>query len=265
MWQRPSGVALEPPLKVEFTYSDGKVQAHKVFTLGTNYEIHAEISAIEEGAICPVEVAGRAGFGATPAASAGSYLLLGVYGSIGDLTRCPKEADDRLACSPDPLPNRRHGGPLLAGIFLPDFPDETFRIEPADLDPTDWSGKDSDKPSPLEAQLGEAQPKPLPFECSWGRKTWMVLRTKSPRWIPGRLRMVRFCCQTSFLGLRFIYDRWVHNYGWANCDPGPSSSTRHVSPEIEKVSGSAQEMQRISPLVKSIQDKYKSVKFNDPS
>ena len=53
----PSGGPLKPPVKVEFTYSDGKVQAHKVFTFGTGYEIRAEVSVVEGGHYLPIQIA----------------------------------------------------------------------------------------------------------------------------------------------------------------------------------------------------------------
>ena len=81
----PTGATLKPPVKVEFTYSDGKVQAHKSFTLGTGYDVHAEVSVVEAGRYLPVEVAWPGGFGdhSLPPATMNT-LTQGVYGSLGD-------------------------------------------------------------------------------------------------------------------------------------------------------------------------------------
>jgi len=66
-----------------------------------------------------------------------------------------------------------------------------------------------------------------------------------------------------FLGLVYIYDHWVHNYGWAIVILTLSINFAMFPLKLKSIR-SAQEMQRIAPLIKSIQDKYKNVKFNDP-
>ena len=260
-----SAAPLKPPVKVEFTYSDGKVQAHKVFTFGTGYEFHAEVSVIAGGQYLPLQVAWPGGFGdhSLPPASI-STLAQGVYGSIGDLTTVAqrKLTTDRLVPAPFQLAGLEDR--YFAGIFLPDSLDETFRLGRQTWTPTDWTGKDSDKPSPLFAQLGQLQPKPLTFRMFVGPKNLDVLRTEKPPldslvdfgWFA-------FVAKPLFFGLRFIYERWVHNYGWAIVILTVLINFALFPLKLKSIR-SAQEMQRIGPLVKSIQDKYKSVKFNDP-
>jgi YidC/Oxa1 family membrane protein insertase len=262
----PSGVTLKPPVKVEFTYSDGKVQAHKAFTLGTGYEVHAEVSVVEAGRYLPMEVAWPGGFGdhsLLPALI--NTHALGVYGSVGDLSTVAqsKLKADRLVPAPFQLAGLEDR--YFAGIFLPDFPDETFlRLGRQTWTPTDWNGKDSDKPSPLFAQLGQAQPKPLAFRMFVGPKDLEVLRAEKPPldslvdfgWFA-------FIAKPLFLGLRFIYERWTHNYGWAIVLLTVFINFALFPLKLKSIR-SGQEMQRIAPLIKSIQDKYKGTKFNDP-
>ena len=152
----------------------------------------------------------------------------------------------------------------FAGIFLPDSADENFRLSGQVWTPTDWSGKDSDRPRPIRAQIGEAQAKPLAFRLFVGPKDLGVLRAEKPPldslvdfgWFS-------FVAKPLFLGLRFIYDRWVHNYGWAIVILTVLINFAMFPLKLKSIR-SAQEMQRVAPLVKSIQDKYKSTKFNDP-
>jgi YidC/Oxa1 family membrane protein insertase len=66
-----------------------------------------------------------------------------------------------------------------------------------------------------------------------------------------------------FLGLRFIYDHWVHNYGWAIVILTLLINFAMFPLKLKSIH-SAQQMQRIAPLQKSISDKYKHLKFNDP-
>jgi YidC/Oxa1 family membrane protein insertase len=261
----PSGAPLKPPVKIEFTYSDGKVQARKVFTFGTGYEVHAEVSVIEGGHYLPVEVAWPGGFGdhSLPPAIINT-LAQGVYGSIGDLTTVAqrKLTADRLVPAPFQLAGLEDR--YFAGIFLPDSPNETFRLGRQTWTPTDWTGKDSDKPSPLFAQLGQALPKPVAFRMFLGPKDLDVLRAEKPQldslvdfgWFA-------FVAKPLFLGLRLIYERWVHNYGWAIVILTVLINFALFPLKLKSIR-SGQEMQRIAPLVKSIQDKYKNTKFNDP-
>jgi YidC/Oxa1 family membrane protein insertase len=261
----PSGVMLKPPVKVEFTYSDGKVQAHKAFTLGTGYEVHAEVSVVEGGRYLPMEVAWPGGFGDHSLAPASiNAHALGVYGSVGDLTTVaqPKLKADRLVPGPFQLAGLEDR--YFAGIFLPDSSDETFRLGRQTWTPTDWNGKDSDKPSPLYAQLGQVQPKPLAFRMFVGPKDLEVLRAEKPPldslvdfgWFA-------FVAKPLFLGLRFIYERWVHNYGWAIVLLTVFINFALFPLKLKSIR-SGQEMQRVAPLIKSIQDKYKGTKLNDP-
>ena len=261
----PSGVTLKPPVKIEFTYSDGKVQARKAFTLGTGYEVHAEVSVVEGGRYLPVEVTWPGGFGdhSLPPAVVNT-LTLGVYGSLGDLTTVAqrKLTTDRLVPAPFQLAGLEDR--YFAGIFLPDSSDETFRLGRQTWTPTDWQGKDADRPSPLYAQLGQAQAKPLTFRIFVGPKDLEVLRAEKPPldslvdfgWFA-------FIAKPLFLGLRFIYERWTHNYGWAIVLLTVFINFALFPLKLKSIR-SGQEMQRIAPLIKSIQDKYKGTKFNDP-
>jgi len=261
----PSGGLLKPPIKLEFTYSDGKVQARKVFTFGTGYEIHAEVSVVQGGHYLPVQVVWPGGFGDHSLSSAIiNSLTQGVYGSIGDLTTVAqgKLSADRMVPAPIQLAGLEDR--YFAGIFLPASPDETFRLGRQTWTPTGWTGKDSDKPSPIFAQLGEAQPKPLAFRMFVGPKALDVLRAEKPP-LDSLVDFGWFSivAKPLFLGLRFIYDHWVHNYGWAIVILTVFINFAMFPLKLKSIR-SAQEMQRIAPLVKSIQDKYKHLKFNDP-
>ena len=66
-----------------------------------------------------------------------------------------------------------------------------------------------------------------------------------------------------FIGLRYIYDHWVHNYGWAIVLLTLIITTAMFPLKLKSLR-SAQEMQKVAPIIKGIQDKYKNYKFNDP-
>ena len=261
----PAEGALRPPVKLEFTYSDGKVQAHKTFAFGTGYEVHAEISVIEGGHYLPVEVGWPGGFGDHSLAPVliNTYTL-GVYGSIGDLTTVAQRKLTADRSIPAPLQLAGLEDRYFAGIFLPDSPDESFRLGRQTWTPTDWTGKDSDKPSPIFAQVGEALPKPLAFRMFVGPKNLELLGAERPPLDSlVDFGFFGFIGKPLFLGLRFIYEHWMHNYGWAIVILTVFINFAMFPLKLKSIR-SAQEMQRIMPLQKSIQEKYKHLKFNDP-
>jgi YidC/Oxa1 family membrane protein insertase len=261
----PSSATLKPPVKVVFTFSDGTVRAQKVFTFSPDYDVRAEVSAMQGGRYLPVTVAWPGGFGdhSLPPATINT-LTLGVYGSIGDLTTAAQRKLTTARLVPGPLQIAGLEDRYFAGIFFPGSPEDSFRLGREPWTPTDWAGKESDRPSPIDAQLGEPQPEPLDFRLFVGPKSLDVLRAEKPPldslvdfgWFA-------FVAKPLFLGLRFIYDRWVHNYGWAIVILTVFINLAMFPLKLKSIR-SAQEMQRVAPLVKSIQDKYKSVKFNDP-
>ena len=261
----PTGTALKPPVKLEFSYSDGRVQVRKVFSFETGYDLHAEVSVVDGGHYRPVEVMWPGGFGDHSLAPAiiNTYAM-GVYGAIGDLTTVAQRKLSADRSIPPPLQLAGLEDRYFAGVFLPDSPDETFNLGRQTWTPTDWSGKDSDKPSPMFEQLAEEREKPLAFRMFVGPKNLDVLRAQNPP-LDSLVDFGWFAlvAKPLFLGLRYIYDHWVHNYGWAIVILTVLINFAMFPLKLKSIR-SAQEMQRIAPLVKSIQDKYKSVKFNDP-
>jgi len=261
----PTGTALEPPVKLEFSYSDGTVQVRKVFTFEKGYDLNAEVSVVEGGHYRPVEVTWPGGFGDHSLAPAiiNTYAM-GVYGAIGNLTTVAQRKLSADRSVPAPLQLAGLEDRYFAGIFVPDSPDETFKLGRQTWTPTDWSGKDSDKPSPIIAQLGEEGEKPLAFRMFVGPKNLDVLRAQHPP-LDSLVDFGWFAlvAKPLFLGLVYIYDHWVHNYGWAIVILTLLINFAMFPLKLKSIR-SAQEMQRIAPLIKSIQDKYKNVKFNDP-
>ena len=72
-----------------------------------------------------------------------------------------------------------------------------------------------------------------------------------------------FVAKPLFMALHYIYERWPHNYGWAIVLLTIIITIATFPLKLKSIR-SAQKMQKIAPLVKSIQDRYKEYKFNDP-
>ena len=261
----PSGASLTAPVKMDFTYSDGAIRARKQFSFGPGYEVHVEVSVFDGQRYLPVEVTWPGGFGdhSLPPGmkDAVSRAVYSTQEKIEAVDQ-KKVNEDRLI--PGPLELAGLEDRYFVDIFLPDSPDEGFRIGRRAWSPPDWKGKEEDKPKPLVAMLGSPQPKALGFRLFVAPKDLDVLRSAKPRLD----RLVdfgwfSFVAKPLFLALRYIYDHWVHNYGWAIVMLTVIINLAMFPLKLKSIR-SAQEMQRIAPLVKSIQDRYKQYKFNDP-
>jgi YidC/Oxa1 family membrane protein insertase len=153
---------------------------------------------------------------------------------------------------------------FFAGIFLPDFPDIKGRITREVWTPPDWKGEDKDKPKLLDVSLLSSSEKPLDFRLFVAPKDLSVLRAMNPP-LDSLVDFGWFSiiAKPLFICLHYINDHWVHNYGWAIVLL-TFIITMAMFPLKLKSLRSAQEMQKVQPIIKGIQDKYKNYKFNDP-
>ena len=259
-----SGTTLSAPVILTFTYSDGKVQAKKQFYFGADYVSKVGVSVIDGQSDVPVEVTWPGGFGDHSLTSAAieSYRL-GVYGSIGDLTTVAqgKVKEDRNI--PGPLQLAGLEDKFFALVFLPETPDQvSLKLARQEWSPPDWTEKE--KPKPLAATLTDTLPKPLEFRLFVGPKDLDVLKAVNPP-LDSLVDFGWFSvvAKPLFIALRYIEEHWIHNWGWAIVLL-TLIITMAMFPLKLKSLRSAQEMQKVAPIVKGIQDKYKSYKFNDP-
>jgi YidC/Oxa1 family membrane protein insertase len=63
--------------------------------------------------------------------------------------------------------------------------------------------------------------------------------------------------------MRYLHDHWTHNFGWSIVLLTILINLALFPIKLKQIR-SGQEMQRVGPIVKGIQDKYKNYKFNDP-
>ncbi len=259
-----SGRTLEAPATVEFIYSDGKVQVQKQFSFGSGYEMRAKASLEEGQRYLPFEIAWLGGFGDhTLPPAAQESATQAVYGAPGSINTVQqgKIKEDRLI--PGPLVLAGAEDRYFATIFLPDAPDQAvFHVGRRSWSPANSNEKTPR--NPLAAMLGSAQPKPLAFRLAVAPKDLDVLRSITPP-LDGLLDFGWFSvvAKPLFLILRYIYDHVVHNYGWAIIILTIVINIATFPLKLKQIR-SAQEMQRVAPLVKSIQERYKQYKFNDP-
>jgi YidC/Oxa1 family membrane protein insertase len=276
---KQAGGTASSPDKLEFTYSDGKIQIRKLFTFTASYEVRAETSVFDGERNLPVGAAWPGGFG--------DHSLAPEIASIADLAFYQSTEDEKILIDhitpsflgrwfgsgekgPQELNVRgslRFAGledSFFAAVFLPDSPSDTFQASREVWTPADWKGSEKEKPSPMRGVLATTQPAPLSFRLVVAPKALDVLRSIKPP-VDGLVDFgwFKLVAEPLFLGLRYVYVRWVHNYGWAIIILTLFLNLAMFPLKLKGMK-SAQEMQKIAPIVKEIQERYKQYKFNDP-
>jgi len=260
---QPAGTTVKAPATLEFTYSDGHVQVQKKFTFGSDYQIHASVSVARDQHYVPVRVAWLGGFGDHSLSEEAETLQSKlVYESNGKLETTDQHKIKEDLTKPGPLEFAGLEDRYFAGIFFPGSGDQSFRAGQEPWKPENWSGKEP--PKAVFAELGSSVAGPVSFRLFVSPKALDVLETTHPS-LTGLVDFGWFSviAKPLFLGLRYIYNNWVHNYGWAIVILTIILNMALFPLKLKSIR-SAQEMQRIAPLVKSIQDRYKQYKFNDP-
>lgn len=257
------------PVSLEFTYSDGTVVVHKKFSFGHGYEVHVEVSASDGQHDYPVGVEWPGGFGDNSLAikmrEASREAFYGVAQDITTVTQAKVKEDQPI---PVPLGVVGLEDKFFAEVFLPVSesspfpPDVAFRFARQQWNSPDW--KEKELPQALTATLDSSAPQPLAFRVFVGPKALDDLGDVKPS-LEGLVSYGWFTivAKPLFLGLRYIYDNWVHNYGWAIVILTLLINLAMFPLKVKSIR-SAQKMQKIAPLVKDIQDRYKQYKFNDP-
>jgi len=277
-----TGNTFAPPVNLTFTYSDGRIQVKKQFSFGDRYPVKASVSIFDGQHYLPVEVAWPGGFGdqTVPPAMA-SLAQRAVYetadeAKVREVTLTPSFFGRFFSGGGGASSNTSEqdvSGPLVfagledrffTGILLPITPDTKARITRESWTPPDFQGEDKDKPRPLEIRLGSLSAKPLDFRLFIAPKDLDVLRSMNPP-LDSLVDFGFFSiiAKPLFIGLHYINDHWVHNYGWAIVLLTLILTTALFPLKIKSIR-SAQEMQKVAPIIKGIQDKYKNYKFNDP-
>jgi YidC/Oxa1 family membrane protein insertase len=260
---QPSGTTLKAPATLEFTYSDGHVQVQKKFTFGSDYMVQTRVSVARDQNYVPVRVAWVGGFGDHSLPEPGEFAQSKVAYQTDDKVETTDlhKIENELTKS-GPFDFAGLEDRYFAGIFFPESSDQVFGAGHTSWTPENW--KEKELPKAGYAELGSSVAQPVSFKLFVAPKALDVLETTRPS-LTGLVDFGWFSiiAKPLFLGLRYIYNNWVHNYGWAIVILTIILNTALFPLKLKSIR-SAQEMQRIAPLVKSIQDRYKQYKFNDP-
>ena len=154
---------------------------------------------------------------------------------------------------------------FFAGIFLPDSPDPRLASLRGGVDPAGLAGRRKGQTQAAGRQTREPERQASGFPpVRRAPRTLDVLSAMNPP-LDSLVDFGWFSivAKPLFIALRYIYDHWVHNYGWAIVLLTLIITTAMFPLKLKSLR-SAQEMQKVAPIIKGIQDKYKNYKFNDP-
>jgi YidC/Oxa1 family membrane protein insertase len=265
----PAETTFKAPAKLDFVYSNGKVRVKKEFNFGEGYAINAEVSVWDGAQYLPVTVEWPGGFGdqsltysQKEAYGQAAYSAGGKIETVADR----KIENEKTISGPFAFAGLEDR--YFAGIFLPEAPGVEFpsgtslHLTSEIWMPPDW--KDKEPPKFARAALASSASEPFKFRLFVTPKDMDVLRAEYAP-LEGLVDFGWFTifAKPLFLAMRYVYDHWVHNYGWAIIILTVVINMLMFPLKLKQIR-SAQEMQKIGPIVKGIQDRYKQYKFNDP-
>ncbi len=260
---QPEGGTLTAPAKIKFVYSDGQQRVEKTIEFTSGYEIHVSASIFDGQHYLPVEVSWPGGLGdpSLPLETRFGQDLV-AYGSGGSIhTIAPKKVGESQLI-PGQLEFAGLEDRFFVGMFLPDSADAVFRAGHQDWRPEGWTGKNA-LPA-LSMSIGATAPQPVSFRLFVAPKDLDLLRREKPS-MEGLVDFGWYTviAKPLFVALHYTYDHIVHNYGWAIILVTIVINTLLFPLKIKSIR-SAQEMQRIAPKMKEIQERFKKYKANDP-
>lgn len=264
-----------------FEYTDGDVSVTKKFTFSHSYEVRVETSVSQKGSYVAAYPAWPAGFG--DATVPPSYAAARI-----DIDR--EDKVERIALK------KVSGGATISGpfnwagtidqyfaaVFLPDEPDHTTAVTlhseisvPKNLDKQD--SNDRERVPVLGIAVGTPGA-PTSERIFVGPKALDVISEIRSYSTPASIspqpngptleKLVdfgtfSFFAKPLFLWLRWTYEHWTGNYGWAILILTVVINVALLPLRISTIK-SAMRMQKLQPQVTAINDKYKRYKLTDP-
>ena len=261
---------LHAPADISFEYADGELTVRKSFHFDHTYVVKVETSVVYKGTSTAAYPAWPAGFGDQTTPSA--------YGSA----RIARQFNDKI--QRDKAKSVSGGGTIagpfhwagvedqyFAAVFIPDHPETTAMVTLRNSveipkDPAHPSSDQTTKEDLLGAAVGNTQGATTE-RVFVGPKAVNVL--ESVRVANGDLRgLVDFgffgiIARPLFIWLRWMQQHWISNWGWAIALQTLIITLALLPLRISSMKSSLK-MQKVAPQIKSIQEKYKKYKMQDP-
>ncbi|MGB0122808.1 MAG: membrane protein insertase YidC [Silvibacterium sp.] len=263
--------SLNAPGTLSFDYSSGGLTVHKTFSFNSSYVISAKVTVTQNGAPVQALLAWPSGFG--------DQGTLPDYAK-GTIDTSSGGKDDQIAGKKVSSGDTLHGPFDYAGvsdlyftaIFLPDSPPDATLVTlhntidvPHNLKKPDPNVVDH--ASVLGAAIGDSNG-PLSVRIFAGPKALDVLGSIHAVSGPSLEKVVSFgwfgiIAKPLFLFLRFIYNHWVPNWGWAIILLTIVLNLAMLPTRFQMMKSSLK-MQRIQPQMDAIKAKYGKYKATDP-
>ena len=278
------------PGSVTFEYSDGDLVVRKKFTFDHSYVVRVEAQVTQGGQPVRAFPAWPAGFGDT--ANLPGYAAQKIEYQAGDkIERIEPKKVSGGATLHGPFHWAGATDQYFAAVFLPDEPEAADLVT---LHNEVEIPKNPDKPSATDLQkvpvlgvaLGNIRgnvrqrifvgPKALDAldsvhsSLTKSEATALGINPNDPMHrgpdLTGLVdfgRYFGFIAKPLFLWLKWTHDHWVANWGWSILILTVIITVATLPLRISGMK-SMMKMAKIQPEMKSIQDKYRKYKFNDP-
>lgn len=277
----PVATSMAAPADLQLEWSDGEWAVRKQFHFRDGYEMEIETQVSSSGVPLGHRVAWAGGFGETAEegnATAGTEAQVFLRTPAG-LQRQPArqagETTGRLWKTPSPFPYRGEASyagiedRYFAAIFLPPQPQLEVTVWTSD-----WKPAGEEKVRRVGAIAAGGVGESNRVRLFVGPKAIHVLEQVSaaafstgsaPRLAEDLVDFGWFwwVAQPVFVGMRWMYDHWMRNYGWVIILLTVLINTV-LFPLKWKSMLSAWKMQKLAPQLRAIQERYKQYKFNDP-
>ena len=264
-----------------FEYSDGDTSATKRFGLGESYEVRVETSVTQKGAPATAYPSWPAGFGDETVPS--SYAAARIDIDREDkVERISFKKVSSGATINGPFNWAGSADQYFAAVFLPDDPDHVALVThhneiriPKNLDKPDPN--DQERVPVVGAAVGV--PGGVTSERIFvGPKALDVISNVRSYSAPASVvhdpngptleKLVdfgtfSFFAKPLFLWLRWTYEHWTGNYGWAILILTIIINVALLPLRLSTMK-SGMKMQKLQPQVSAINDKYKRYKLTDP-
>jgi len=272
----PAAATLSAPAELNFSWSDGHLEVTKHFRFDDSYVVHTEVSAKLDGKPITAGLSWLGGFGDTTVTNPIPVETVSTFYSEsgGKLSSFPhKKLDDNGKWGPAVW----QGGKDWAGIedryftavFLspvgapPGILETRYWKTWHTVKATDNQGKTEDKAEPVPQVAVASSSQPSVMRIFVGPKDYDDLKKMNPP----LQSLVNFGWLEIIADPLFHALKWIHSYipnwGWAIVVLTLVANMLLFPLRISSYK-TTMKMQRVAPEIKSIQDRYKKYKINDP-
>ena len=262
------------PADVTFEYADADLSVVKKFSFDHSYVVHIETTVGYKGTDIAALPTWPSGLG--DETSPASYAAMQVEHQSSDkVERLPVKKIVSGATLKGPFHWAGIADAYFAAVFIPDNPADASLVTLRNFldvakDPKKPNPQETTKVEVLGAGVGNLQG-PTRERLFVGPKSLEVLESVQVAGIPDHpdLRQIvdfgffGIIARPLFLWLKYTYNHWVPNWGWAIVIQTLIINAALLPLRISQMK-SMLKMQKVAPVIKSVQEKYKKYSLRDP-